>query len=402
MSENSFLSTFWQGFIVKGFRINHSSKTVELVLAPGSNQIPRCSHCHSHCQSIHDVTFRTVRDCNILGYLTYIQVPIRRVNCPNCQHPRKEYISWLPKYSHQTSRLIEYIEQLCRILPISHIAELVKLHWSTVRKIDKKRLEKEVEPADFSKITKLVMDEFALHKGHRYATVIADAETMKILWVGKGRSRENIRPFFKELGIYCKNIEAVAMDMNTSFDLEVKMNCKNAEVVYDLFHVIAKYGREVIDRVRVDRANELRHDKKARKIVKRGRWILLRNRANLTAEQDERLDELLEANQPLSTVYILKEQLKEIWRSKTVWEAFRKWSKWFKQVSQSNIKPLKDFARKLKPYCRGILSAAKYPLNTSCLEGINNKIKLIKRMGYGFRDTDYFFLKIKAAFPGKP
>ena len=114
------------------------------------------------------------------------------------------------------------------------------------------------------------------------------------------------------------------MDMNTPFDLEVKMHCKKSEVVYDIFHVIAKYGREVIDRVRVDRVNELRHDKNARKVAKRGRWILLCNRVNLTAKQDERLDELLEANQPLSTVYVSKEQLKEIWRSKMVWEAFRK------------------------------------------------------------------------------
>lgn len=97
---------------------------------------------------------------------------------------------------------------------------------------------------------------------------------------GIGRTRESIRPFFEQLGEHCVNIQAVAMDQNTAYDLEVKQHCPNAEVVYDLFHVVAKYGREVIDRVRVDQANELREDKPARQAVKRSRWLLLKNQSN--------------------------------------------------------------------------------------------------------------------------
>lgn len=401
MIENSFLSLFWQGYFVESYLINENAKSLYLNLAPRDDYIPVCSCCGEPTSAIHDFAIRTVRDCDILDYTTYLKVPVRRLNCPACGH-KKESISWLDKYARLTTRLVTRIETYCRILPISHISDLVKLHWGTIRSIDQRRLERDIIPPDYSQLRKLVMDEFALHKGHRYATVIADAETMKVLWVCEGRSRENIRPFFEEMGCYCRNIQAVAMDMNTSFDLEVKMHCKNAEVVYDLFHVVAKYGREVIDRVRVDRANELKEDKKARRVVKRGRWLLLRNRNNLTGEQDTKLAELLDANKPLATVYVLKEQIKDIWKSSTVWEAFRKWREWFKQVKDSDIKPLKEFARKLKPYWRGIISAAKYPLNTSRLEGVNNKIKLIKRMGYGYRNTEYFFLKIKASFPGKP
>src|SRR5690606_14350742 len=95
--------------------------------------------------------------------------------------------------------------------------------------------------------------EFALYKGHRYATVVACADTQQVLWVGEGRSREAIRPFFTWLGEACEHIEAVAMDMNTAMDLEVQAHCPNAAVIYDLFHVVAKFGREVSDRVRVIR-----------------------------------------------------------------------------------------------------------------------------------------------------
>jgi len=287
------------------------------------------------------------------------------------------------------------------MMPIKHIATQLRLHWETLKDTDKRRLERDFSEVDFSKTTHLVMDEFALRKGHRYATVIADAKTLKVLWVCEGNRREDIRPFFKKLGKYRNNIQAVAMDMNASFDLEVKRYCPRAEVVYDLFHVVAKYGREVIDRVRVDQANALRDDKQARKNVKQGRWLLLKNESNLTDYQHVRLDELLSVNKPLSTIYILKEQLKDIWRTNDVWLACRRWKEWYKQVSESDIFPLKNFARKLKPYFRGIVASAIYPLRTSCIEGMNNKIKVLKRMAYGYRDHLYFFLKIKAAFPGK-
>lgn len=97
------------------------------------------------------------------------------------------------------------------------------------------------------------MDEFALFKGHRYATVAICADTQQVLWIGEGRSRKAVRPFFTWMGQkVCRQIQAVAMDMNTAMDLEVQKHCPNARVVYDLFHVVAKFGREVIDRVRVD------------------------------------------------------------------------------------------------------------------------------------------------------
>ncbi|MGQ4870197.1 transposase, partial [Aeromonas caviae] len=110
----------------------------------------------------------------------------------------------------------------------------------------------------------------------------------------------------------------------TAFDLEVKQHCPQAEVVYDLFHVVARYGREVVDRVRVEQANALKSDKPARKVVKSARWLLLRNRAKLSEKQDVKLQELLAANQPLAMVYVLKEALKGIWYAPSVWEGWRR------------------------------------------------------------------------------
>ena len=311
-----------------------------------------------------------------------------------------ERIDWLEPASRLTRRLQVWLESLL-LLPISHVSQLTGLHWHTLKTLDKRRLQAEVGTFYSSGVRRLVMDEFALHKGHRYATVIMDAERTRVLWVGHGNSREAIRPFFELLGEHCQQIEAVAMDMNTAFDLEVKKHCPQAEVVYDLFHVVARYGRDVIDRIRVDQANLLREDKPARKAVKQSRWLLLRNRDNLKDGQAVQLQELLAANQPLATVYVLKDALKDVWYAPSVREGWRRWRTWLRHARESDLAPLQRFARNLRKYARGILASAHFHMHTSVLEGVNNRIKVIKRMAYGFRDSEYFFLKIKAAFPGK-
>jgi len=182
-----------------------------------------------------------------------------------------------------------------------------------VRLLERRALQAALEKLPKAQPKRLVMDEFALFKGHRYASVVLDADTRRVLWIGEGRSRAAIRPFFEELGPEgCARIEAVAMDMNTAFDLEVRQHCPQARVVYDLFHVVAKYGRE------------------------------------------------------------------------------------------SEIPALKQFAKRLRGYWRGILSRVRWPMHTGQLEGINNRIKVIKRMAYGYRDSEFFFMKIKNDFPGNP
>jgi transposase len=245
------------------------------------------------------------------------------------------------------------------------------------------------------------MDEFALFKGHRYASVILDADTRRVLYVAPGRTRRAIRPFFEQLGAEGRaRLEAVAMDMNTAFDLELRAQCPRARVVYDLFHVIAKYGREVINRVRVDAANRLRHDPRARRVVKQSHWLLLRNTQSLGPAEQVRLNEVLEANQPIMTAYVMKEGLKALWMAPGAWEWRRRWRQWQTHARESGIPALMHFARVLQGYWRGILARVRWQMHTGQLEGINNRIKVIKRMAYGYRDLDYFFLKIKAAFPG--
>jgi transposase len=398
----------WEGYGLDNLERHEQTEEggrpqIRLRLEPEPTRAKRCSGCGDIVEVVHDSEDRWVRDLPILDAETWLRVRRCRLACPRCG-PKLEQLSWLGRYARVTRRLAESVARLCRQLPIKHVAEYYGLHWSTVKAIDHAYLEEKLGPINLAGVEQIAMDEFAIQKGHRYATVVVEPHTKRVLWVGRGRKREDVRPFFELLGEQGRRLlKAVVMDMNAAYEEEVRLHCPFAEIVYDLFHVVAKYGREVIDRVRVDEANRLRHDKPARAVIKGARWLLLRNRSNIPERRDRvRLDELLAANRKLCTTYLLKDDLKHLWDYRYEGAARNFWGGWYQRAIRSRIEPLKKFARNLKSYLPGILAHCRWPLHTSFLEGINNKIKVIKRMAYGFRDDAYFFLRIRAAFPGIP
>lgn len=389
----------WEGFRVGTVGLANNDKECWIELSSDS-ATGICDGCGQVCSQIHDTVERWIDDLPVFDKPVKLLVHRRRVLCPDCG-PKLERLDWVERHQRCTIRFAQSVARLCKVASIKHVAEHYRIGWDRVKRIDKAYLRKELGPVDLSKVKILAMDEFAIQKGHRYATVIVDPTCKEVLWIGRGRGREDIRPFFEQLGEDgCKRIEAVAMDMNAGYEKEVKAQCPNAKVVFDLYHVVAKYHREVTDRVRVDEANRLRENKPARKIVKSARWLLLRNRQNLQNDQKIKLSELLSANKRLMTVYVLRDDLKHLWQFRYEGAARRFWKQWYSRAVRSRIKPLKQFAKKLKDYVEDIFTHCHYPLHTGLLEGINNKIKVIKRMAYGYRDDEYFFLKIRQAFPG--
>ncbi len=392
----------WEGYEVDTYiqerRSGHSWCVIRLVSRADRRLC--CSGCLRWCEQIHDTEQRRVRDLPIFEHRVELIVPRVRVACPHCG-PKLELLPWLEPYARVTRRLADSVTQLCSVASILHVSRHFELNWKTVKDLDRKALERQLGPVDLDGVEVIGMDEFAIQKGHRYATVIVEPTRKRVLWVGRGHGREDVRPFFDLLGPErCGKLKAAVMDMNASFELEVRRYCPNAAIVFDLFHVVAKYGREVIDRVRVDRANELRAQRPERRVVKGARWLLLKNRASLREGEDVQLRELLAANRSLFVVYVLRDALKELWRYRHAGYAAQAWRSWYRKALRSRIEPLRRFAKRLRPYLSGILAHCQYPLGTNLIEGINNRIKVIKRMAYGFRDDAYFFLKIRAAFPG--
>lgn len=393
----------WEGYELEGEGEEHRHGVRWCILRLKAIQgvLRRCSGCGWSGTAVHDQEERRVRDLPIFEVPVELVVPRLRLACSSCG-PKLEQLVWVEPYARLTTRLAASVARLCKVMSLLHVAAFYGLAWSTVKRIDHRHLERELGPPCLDGVEVIAMDKFAIQKGHRYATVVVEPYRKRVVWVGRGRGRLDVRPFFELLGPAGRQrLRAAVMDMSAAYTEEVRFQCPNAQIVYDLFHVVAKYGRDVIDRVRVDEANGLRHDRPARQLVKGSRWLLLRNRDNVTRPADQvRLQELLAANRALLTVYLMKDDLKALWSYRHVGYAQRFWQQWYRRAMHSRIPALQNFARNLKVLLPGILAHCQWPLGTNLIEGINNKIKVIKRMAYGFRDDAYFFLKIRAAFPG--
>ena len=370
-----------------------------ITLAPLEGAWPFCSVCGETGRRLHTYGTRRVRDLNLAHARVELVVPNRKLRCRNCRAIRTEGHSFLGLYRRYTQRFERAVADLCRHLPIKQVAAHFGLAWHAVKEIDKRRLEREVGTPCYDGLRLLAVDEVAVHKGHTYLTTVLDLETGRIVWVGRGKTESTLASFFEELTPeQLKSIEAVASDMALGFRTAVEKACPHAALVYDFFHVVAKYSREVVDVVRLAEAKK--QDEAGRKLIKGSRYLLLKNDSNLCETQRHDLQVLLAANETLNTVYVLKDQLKQIWNHADPAGARQALERWCALAEQSGITPLATFARKLRRHEKGIVNHALYPIHTGRLEGINNKIKVIKRQAYGFRDDAYFILKIKGAFPG--
>ena len=215
----------WPGFHITAFEIRKSpidgKKTLLLRLEATKEQMPICSCCHHEAPLIHENTTRRVTECTILGYFVDLEIIVRRVECEHCHKKCMEYIDWIPRYQRHTERLHKHIEHRTEEETVAYAAQETNLSWDTVKKIDKDKLERRFGEFKWDGSHCLAVDEFAIHRHHKYATVVFSLDTKRVLWVGPGRSKKTLASFFALLTEEQKaDIKAVAMDQSTALILK--------------------------------------------------------------------------------------------------------------------------------------------------------------------------------------
>lgn len=385
-----------------GLETDEDDQVAEVLVELSRMNHPFTCPCGRSFQGYYDFRERFVRDLPWGPWgQVFLMVPRFRVCCPDCG-VKTEPLDWIPERCRYTRRLADAVALACReVRSIRAIAEAFGLSWDTVKGIDKAYLENDLNPPDLTGVRHLALDEFSIRRRHTYATIFLDVERNRVLWVCRTREKQAVKDVFEEVfgQAVCEGIEAVSMDWWEGYEKAVKESLPNAKVVWDLFHIIKKYNHDVIDRVRLDEAKQCQTNEE-RRTMKKTKFILLKNRENLHHDEPARLKELLAANRRLFTVYMLRDVMKKLWDYKYTKSAEKWFDGWFQRAIRSRIEPLKKFARALKKRLDGILAHCRFPIHTGILEGINNKVKVIKRVAYGFRDQDYFFLKIRAHFTG--
>jgi len=369
-----------------------------IVLEPDRRFVPTCSVCGEMASSVHQYTRRAVRDLCLCEAQVFLNVEYRKVECPRCDCIRVEHHDFVAPYARVTHRLARYIYDLCKHMSIHAVAEHVGLDWKTVKEIDKHFLEEEFGQTRYEGLRILAIDEISIRRGHTYMTVVLNYESGAVVWMGEGRSVSTLDEFFGKMPEAQRlQIEAVAIDMWDPFIKAVTTWCPNAKIVFDLFHVVKAFGK-VIDKVRNEEANKAR--KQEKDIYKGAKYLLLKNKENLTPEQQPRLRQLLEFNETLASVYILKDYLKRLWSYRYRRCARRFLHMWRRLAYAIPYSAVQKFANMLGNYSYGILNHCDYPIHTGVLEGCNNKIRSISKRAFGFHDNRYFTLKVIQAFSG--
>jgi transposase len=321
-------------------------------------------------------------------------VHYRKVRCPECGI-RVEYHDFVAPYARYTHRLARLVFQLCQYMTVTDVAEVLHLSWHQVKEIDKSELGKRFSNPDYSNLRILSVDEISLRKHHNYLTIVCNFETGQVIGVVQNRDSRSLAGFLKTLPREVReHIDAVAMDMWDPYIKAIQECCPDSAIVFDLFHVTAAFSR-LIDKVR--NMEFQKADPQLKTLMKKSRFLLLKNPQNLRSHERPRLRAILKHNESLALLYILKDYLKRLWQYQYRASAKRFLTYWCQLARQSGIEPLVKFVKMLQHYSYGILNHCKYPIHTGKLEGINNKIKVIKRKAYGYNDMQYFALKIMAA-----
>ena len=358
---------------------------------------PICQRCGERASGTHSWTQRKIRDLSFATARTWITCRYRKVFCVHCQGIHIEDLELFHPYLRVTTRLARYIYQLCSFMTVSEVARHLGIDWKTVKNIDKFYLERDYGQPDYKDLRILAVDEISIRKGQNYLTVVLDFLTGRVVFVGKKRKAKTLKRFFNKLtGKQRRGIEAVAMDMWDPFIRAVTDKLPRAKIVFDLFHIVANFN-QVIDKVRNSEYRKASKDDKT--VYKGAKYLLLKNRKNIRRQSHrQQLKELLALNQVINTVMILKEKLKHIWTYRSRTWAIKALDQWCDLARSLKIRSVNTFVRMLERHRYGIINHCDYPIHTGKLEGVNNKIKVIKRKAYGFHDLRYFTLKIYQAF----
>ena len=338
-----------------------------------------------------------MRDLSCGDIRIYLELDVRRIECKGCGKVKQERLDWLADHPFYTKRFAFFVGRRCRAMTIKDVAQETHLDWWTVRKLEMEYMREQLRRAGNPAPKVVGIDEISITKGHTYRIVVSDLVRRHPIWFGgEDRSEASMDAFYAWLGPKkSRRIRLAVMDMWKPFRTSTLKpeHAPQAAILFDKFHILRHLG-EALDKVRT--AEYARLTGKDRRFIKGQKYTLLSHRENLTTQGRRSLKLLLNANQRLSTAYILKEEFEQLWSYNREGWARRFFENWRDSLKWQRLKPYEKFAKMIDRHWEGLAAYCK-PENKVALgfvEGLNNKIRVIQRRSYGLRNEEYLRLKV--------
>ena len=332
---------------------------------------------------------------------TTVVLLVPRVQCLVCGVVRQVEIAFADPRRGYTRSFERYALELSRRMTIRDVASHLGVGWDVIKDIQKRDLKRRFAKPKLKSLRHIAIDEIAVAKGHRYLTIVMDLDSGVVKFVGDGKGADALKPFWKRLRSSGAKVVAVAMDMSAGYRGAVSTELPKAKIVFDHFHVIKLFNDKLSNfrRALYHEVTDVQH----KEVLKGTRWLLLKNPENLDPKKDEkrRLEEALALNKPLATAYYMEEDLRRFWEQPGKRFATTFLDGWIRRAEASGIKMLHQMAKTLAAHRSGLLAYYDVMISSGPMEGTNNKIKTMKRQAYGFRDLEFFKLKILAIHEAK-
>lgn len=343
----------------------------------------KCNQCQELCP-VHDTIDKTWRHLNCFEHKTYIHCKVPRVKCEKHGVHLVE-VPWAKANTGFTLLFEAFVMQLAKKMSILSISQLLDESNGRLWRIVHRYAKEYVENLEFSKVTKIGLDETS-RKGHEYITVFIDLDTSRVLYIADGKKAttiEEFKEFFKEHNGTPENVTDITCDMSMGFTTGIKKAFKNSKITYDKFHVM-KVINEAVDKVRKAEISE-------QPILKQSRYVWLKNKSNLKEEQKQKLQKMSKMNLKTGKAYRLKLAFQDIYNmnySKEIAEGeFKEWIQW---AVRSKLPEFKSVAKTIGSKLIGILNYYESKLTNAVLEGTNSMIQSIKSRARGYKKIENF------------
>ena len=376
-------------WVIEGVDFNAEKKRFDIYLNFPKGTKFTCPSCGTHHCNIHDTRDKEWRHLDIFQYPTYLHVRVPRIECGQCKGIIQVNVPWAREYSSFTLLFESMVVLMAQDMQVSHVAKRVNENDTRIWRIIKHYIKKALKKLDFSNITTICVDETSERKGHKYITLFANKVTGYVLYVCKGKDASTVGNFFTELLSHHGNpskITQACCDMSPAFISGITEYFVNAHIIFDKFHVMQLVNKAVDEVRRIDQVKNA--------LLKKTRYIWLKNPENLTEKQTKLLASLRTMELKTARAYQMKLNLQHFWSipDRETAEVYLK--KWYFWLTHSKLEPMIDVAKTIKKHWNGIMNYIDFKITNGLMEGLNSIVQTLKRSARGYRNTDNFILMI--------
>jgi transposase len=346
--------------------------------------------CYDHVETV------TWRHLNVFQHPCEIQCRLPRGKCGQCGHVYRVRPPWEGFSRHFSKEFEAFVLVLMKEMPMRRVAEIVNENDTRLWRMLFAHVDAAYAEADFSNVCCVGVDELSARKGHEYLSVFADLVAKRVLFATDGKDKETWARFVASLEEHNGHRHAItqaSMDMSKAYQAGVAEYCRNAQVVFDKFHVI-KHANEAVDKVR---QSEVRiGGQGVWDALFKSQWLWRKNPANLTDKEQERMAKIKDKNLCTAKAYQMRLVLQDIYQLPEVATAkrrFQVWCRWVRWVARRYqygvFSSMVKLAQMIERHLEGILAHWKWRLTNAFMEGLNSVFSAVKRKARGFRSSTY-------------